>query len=175
MSRYVKGLVQSELERRFEGISDFVVVNTIGVDGVTNNQIRGRLGAKGIKMTVVKNSLMLKALKNLGVENAADVFQGSCTIAVGGDSVVDIAKEIVDIGKKVKVFTVKGAYVDGQCLDADAAKALSKMPNRAELQATVVRIAQTPGINVAGAIAGPAGVIAGCIKTIIEKAEKDAA
>jgi hypothetical protein len=52
---------------------------------------------------------------------------------------------------------------------------VAKMPTKAQLQGTIILIAQTPGAKVAGAIGGPAGVIAGCIKSIIEKAEKDAA
>lgn len=175
MSKYVKGLVQKELEKRFDGLNEFMVVNTVGIDGITNNKLRGILKQKGIDITVVKNSLMVKALENMGVKNSEKLFSGSCTIAYGGDSIVDVAKEIIDWMKKIKALEIKGAYIEGVCLDPRAAMEVSKMPTKAQLQGTIILIAQTPGAKVAGAIAGPAGVIAGCIKSIIEKAEKDAA
>jgi large subunit ribosomal protein L10 len=175
MSYLVKNLVQSEYEKVFSDISEFVVVDLTGVSGVDNNILRGELKKKGIHMTVVKNSLMCMALQKMGMDAACGAFAaGPCTIAYGGDSVVDIAKEVVDWAKKIKAITPKGAYVDGILMSDDGVKELSKMPTRVELQGQVVQIALTPGANIAGALVGPGGVIAGCVKSVIEKLEEAA-
>ena len=175
MSYLVKNLVQNEYEKIFGDVSEFVVVNLTGVSGVDNNILRGELKKKGIHMTVVKNSLMCLALQKLGMDAACGVFAaGPCTVAYGGDSVVDVAKEVVDWSKKIKAITPKGAYVDGMLMAGDGVKELSKMPTRVELQGQVVQLALTPGANVAGALLGPGGVIAGCIESVIEKLEEAA-
>lgn len=176
MSKFVKELIQSELENKItkDNARDFVVVNLMGIGGTANNELRGQLKEKGIKLSVVRNSLFKKALKNNGLDNAAAMFEGPCAIAFGGDSIVDVAKEIVDRSKKIKILQVKGAFVEGDALDAKAAVELSKMPNRTELQGQVVMLVMSPASKIAGALAGPGGVIAGCVKAIADKEDEAA-
>lgn len=175
MSKYVKQLVEDELVKRFEGISEFLIVNTKGVKGTDNNMMRGELCKKDIKLLVVKNALAKRAFFRVGIATAS-LFSGPCTVAYGGDNVVDVAREIVDWSKKIAAIEIKGAWLDGESLNADAALKLSKMPTVRELQGQIVMLAQSPGSRLAGAISSPAGVIAGCIKTIVEKMQdKEAA
>jgi len=177
MGKFIKGLLQKELETTLSDnkVKEFMVISLSGVSGVNNNMLRGSLKKKGIRLTIVKNSIVKRALGNQKLEKAEDLFTGTCAIAYGGDSVVDVAREIVDWAKKVPAITIKGAYLDGTTLDATVAADLSKMPSRPELQGSIVGLMMSPARKIASAITSPASAIAGCLKTIIENGEKSAA
>lgn len=177
MSKYVKQLVQAQLEKKVaeDHIQDFLVICTRGVGGVDNNVMRGELKKKGIRVLMVKNSLFARVLRSRQMEPASSLFSGPCAVVYGGDSIVDVAKEMTGWAKKLPVVEIRGAFVDGLAYDRQAAAQLSQMPSRAELQGRVVSCILSPGARVAGAVMGPAGRIAGCLKSIIEKAETQAA
>jgi ribosomal protein L10 len=177
MSKYIKGLVQKELETLVSesGVRDFVVFSVLGVGGVSSNLMRGDLKAKGLGVFVVKNSLWRKVLQNNDMEAATDLFKGQCVVAYGGDSVVEVARELVYWRKKIKQIEIKGGFVEGTTLDAAGVDSLSMMPSRVELQGEVVTLANSPGSRVASCIVSPASVIAGCVETLIENLEKEAA
>ncbi|MBN1795610.1 MAG: 50S ribosomal protein L10 [Sedimentisphaerales bacterium] len=177
MSKFVKGLIQHELEKKITqgNARDFIILSLMGISGTENNELRSRLKSKGIKLSVVRNSLFKKALKNNGMDEAVKLFEGPCAIAYGGDSIVDIAKEIVDCSKKIKVLQIKNAFLEGAALDEKDAVELSKMPNRAELLGQVLVLVMSPARKIAGCVMGPGGIIAGCIKALADKKEKEAA
>ena len=83
MSKYVKGLLQVEMQQRIadEDIRNFLIVNTKGIAGVDNNVMRGEMLEKGIRLLVTRNSLFKKALRSQSMEGAVDLFEGPCTVA----------------------------------------------------------------------------------------------
>lgn len=171
MSRYIKNMLAKELEGKFASVKEFLVVDMTGIDGITNNQLRGKLSQKGIKLTMVRNAMMRQAAASMGMTAAAGLFAtGCCTIAYGADNAVDLAKELKATAGKTEI-KFRGAYLDGIALDAKAAANLVNMKSRVELQGDIIMLANSPARRLAGAIASPAGRIAGCIKTIAEKAE----
>jgi len=167
MSKPVKTLVRKELISRFEGHTSLAVVGFTGLGAVENNKIRGRLLAKGMRLSVVKNVLAKQAFKELGLEEAGQMLDGPCAVAYGGDSVVDLVRELLDIGKEAPTLTVKAALLDGEIYGSD------RIVEQAI--ATIVTCALSPARNIAGCLIGPASKIAGILKTIEENSEGDPA
>jgi large subunit ribosomal protein L10 len=173
MSKKVKSLIVDEIKTRFADVNELVVVSTRGVGGIESNQLRGALLSKRIHMNMVKNSLAKNAFKAMSKEAVCELLEGPATIVYGGESIVDIVKELTDWAKKIQKIEIRGGYMEGQTLDAAKTAALAKMPSRAELLGMVVMIAQSPGGRVIGAALSPGAAIAGCLKTLIEKKEKE--
>jgi large subunit ribosomal protein L10 len=175
MSKKIKTLIQQELKTRFENVQDCLVISMRGLKGVDNNQLRGDLLGKKIHICVVKNSLAGRAFGELGMGAMKEILTGPCAIAYGGDSIIDLAKALVEWSKKLDPLEIKGGYLEGNVLDSAATVNLSRMPNRQEMNSIVIGQVLWPGGKVAGAIVSPAGKVAGCVKALIEKLTAEAA
>ena len=168
MSKPIKELVRKELVSRFQGITSLAVVGFTGLDATANEQVRARLRDKGIRLTVVKNILARRAFDEIGLAQAGQMLDGPCAIAYGGDNVVSIVRELLDIGKEAPTLTVKAALLEGEIFGAERIDELSKYPTRDEAVATVLTCALSPARKLVGCLMAPAARIAGILKTITQ-------
>ena len=172
MSKPIKQMVRKELAGRFAGVSSVAIVNLAGLDAAMTYEMRGRLAEKDIRITVVKNSLARQAFEDVGLTPAMDLLNGPCAVAWGGDSVVTIVRELLEVHKAAPSLTVKGAVLDGEVFSGEAdVERLSKFPTRDEALGQIVQSALSAGSDLAGALVGPGGQIAGILKVIEEKGE----
>ena len=96
MSKRVKSLITAELQNKFKGAESVVVVDYIGIDSKTTAGIRADLRKKAVKLTVVRNALAAKALETAGLKGAGSLLKGTNAVVYGGESVVDVVKELVE-------------------------------------------------------------------------------
>lgn len=170
MSKPVKELLRKELARRFEGVTSLAVVGFTGIDAVSTHRVRGRLREKDIRLTVVKNSIARQAFDAVGLGQAKDLLDGPCAVAFANDSdavgVVEVVRELLDIGKDVPNLTVKAALLDGEVFGAERIRELSQFPTREEAVRLALACVLSPGAKLAGCLIGPAATIAGLVKAI---------
>jgi large subunit ribosomal protein L10 len=169
MSKPVKEMMRRALRGRFEGLQSLALVDLTGVDATATNAIRGRLRAKDIHVIVVKNSLARQAFREIGLAAAASLLDGPCAVAHGGDSVIEVVRELLDIHKETPALTVKAAVLEGEPFGPERVAELSSYPTRAEAIAKVLSCALAPGRKLAACLRGPGAALAGILKTIEEK------
>ena len=158
MSKYVKELVTRDIKRRLDGVEDAVVVSCVGMDANTTNELRTALQEKDIHMLVVKNSLARRATEGTNVAPAFEGAKGQVSVCWGGSDFISLVKEIVKLDKdsdKYDMFVAGGGVMDGERLDADGLKAVSKWPNREEQISMLVGQILGPGATLNAALLGP--------------------
>ncbi len=170
MSKPVKNLIVSSYARRFEGVDGGVLIDIRGIASNDNNSLRNSLADKQIRVTVVKNSLAKRAWDDTPLAGMTNLLEGSCAVAYGGESVVHIARELIDQAKTYDL-EFKGALMEGQVFQADQVDALSKYPTRDEAQGQVIAVLLAPAAQVIGAAVAAGNQIASILKTIQEKLE----
>jgi len=172
MSKQVKDMLVGEYRKRLEGVESAVLVDIREVDANTNNELRRELKGKDIRVTVLRNSLAKSAFKDCDLALFDPLLTGPSAIVYGGESVINVAREIVDWSKKVKKIQLKGAILDGDLYEGKAGvEALSKFPTREEAQGQIVQLVMSPAQQLVGAMVSPGGNVVGIIKELIEKLE----
>lgn len=174
MSKYVKDLVTRDIKRRLEGVEDAVLVSCVGMDANTTNELRGELEKQDIHMLVVKNSLARRATEGSQLAAAFEGATGQIGVCWGSSDFVSLVKEIVKLDKdkeKFDKFVASGGVMDGERLDADGVRAVSKWPSRQEQISMLVGQILSPGAQLNGALLGPGKMLNSQLKKKGEEAE----
>ncbi|MEL6328510.1 MAG: 50S ribosomal protein L10 [Planctomycetota bacterium] len=173
MSRPVKEMMMRDYKARLGDFEDALVVSLRGIDSNRTNEIRDGLAKKQIRVTVIRNRLFLKEFEGTGLAALAPILNGSNAVAYGAESVVEVAREIVELAKANEEMELKGAVLDGMLFEGEeGVQRLSKFPTRDEAIAQDVTLILSPGRNLLGQVKGPGGRLLGIVKAIEEKLEK---
>ena len=170
MDRAQKEKVVEELGQIFESSGVVVVARYEGLTVAEMQDLRGRARAAGSAVRVAKNRLAKIALEGTAAADMAQYLQGMTVLTYSEDPVA-AAKVVEDFAKANQKFEILGGTMAGTLLDRAGVEAVSKMPSRDELIATIVGMIGAPASSIAGAIGAPASNIASILSTIEEKAE----
>ena len=173
MSKKVKNLITGELKKRFGDIDGVAVISPSGIDGTKNHGIRRKLHEKGLRMTVVKNTLARRATEGTKLQGFDKLLDGPSAVVYGAASIAAIARLLLDEKKTNEKIELRGAFFDGEVYVGDSGmETVSKLPTREEAIASVVGAILGPGRKLAAALKGPGGKLGAILKTIEEKAPK---
>jgi len=152
VAKELKQLIVDELTSRVEGLDRCVVMNFTGVSAEADVEIRARLREQDIDLTVVKNSLMARALKNVGLEAMVGLLDGPCAVVTGGEDVIQLARAVTDLTDANKGMVIRGGYGDGQVLAAEDVRRFTTIPTRPVLIAQLLAAMQGPVRKLAGTL-----------------------
>jgi large subunit ribosomal protein L10 len=133
MSKKVKNLIEKELVTRFSPLDGVAVISPQGIDGTKTNQLRRRLGAKGLKMAVVKNTLARRASEGTKLKGFDKLLDGPSAVIYGKASISSIARMLVEERKNNEKLQLRGVFFDGEIYPGEkGVEQVSKLPTREE-------------------------------------------
>ena len=174
MRKEDKGVIIEQLGEQLKAYPHFYLVDVTGMDAARTSSMRRTCFNNEIKMVVVKNTLLHKALEasNIDFSPLYETLKG--TTAVLFTQVANQpAKMLKDFVKgKETIPALKGAYAEeGFYVGADQLEALCAIKSKSEVIAEIVALLQSPAKNVVSALQSGANTIHGVLKTLGEKAE----
>ncbi len=172
MKKEDKGRIINEIAETIKQYSGFYLVETAGLNAEKTSELRRACFKAGIKLVVVKNKLLHKALENMEGDYSElypalkESTSLMCTNV--GNAPAKLIKGFVKKGDKLPLL--KGAYVEETVyLGADQLDALASIKSKNELIADVVALLQSPAKNVLSALQSGAGKLHGILETLSKK------
>ncbi|MGB0294405.1 MAG: 50S ribosomal protein L10 [Flavobacteriaceae bacterium] len=171
MTREEKAQVVENLTAVLEGTSTVYITDISGLDAGTTADLRRACFKANVKMSVVKNTLLEKAME------ASDKDFGELTTILKGNSSMMIsdtgnapAKLIKDFRKKADRPILKGAFIEEAIYIGDEnLEALVSIKSKEELIADVIALLQSPAKNVVSGLKSGGSKLSGILKTLSEK------
>jgi large subunit ribosomal protein L10 len=139
----------------------------INVPDVT--ELRRQIRATGSEYVVIKNTLALRAFKDVPMGALAEHFSGMTAVAYSKTDIVQLAKVLHTFGKTHPKIKVKAALVEGLPVPATALETLASMPSRAELLGRLVGLLQSPVRRLVVALSTPQRKLAMTISAVAEQ------
>jgi large subunit ribosomal protein L10 len=174
MNREQKAARIEALAAEIDGSQAVFAVDYRGISVAQAAELRSKLREADASFTVVKNSLTERAADQVGAESLKALLSGPTALTfVRGDAAL-AAKAVADQARATQLLPFKGGLMDGEVVDAEQIRAISRLPSREVLYGQLVGIVASPIsglVRTLGALVGGLAVALGQVREKKESGE----
>jgi large subunit ribosomal protein L10 len=166
-----KQVIINNLQEQLDSYNHFYLADISGLNAEDTSDLRRLCFKQDVKLVVVKNTLLRKALENSekNTEELYDALKGNTSVMFTENGNVP-AKLIKDFAKKHDKPVLKAAFVEESVyVGADQLEVLIAVKSKNELIADVVALLQSPMKTVIGQLQSGGNIIHGVLDTLKEK------
>jgi len=136
-----------ELTDRFKQAQFAVLTDYCGLTVAQLTELRRTLRESQAEMKVVKNTLAQLAIQDTELKILKDYFSGTVAAITSSGDPVGPSKVLVKFAKDIEKFKVKVGFLSGKLLSQKEIEALSKLPSREQMLATLLGSMKAPVQN----------------------------
>jgi large subunit ribosomal protein L10 len=139
MERAQKEQVLGEIKEAWKNVASIIIADYKGITVPVVTAMRDDFRKNGCHYRVIKNSLVKIAVKGSKMEPLTQLMTGTTAVIwTTGEAPQPPAKIALKWAKDEPKFQIKGGYYEGQLLDKAGIQALSTMPGKPEIQASML-------------------------------------
>jgi len=138
MDRAAKSEILGDIKEEFANVQSVIVAHYAGVTVPKVTAIRDDFRKAGCHYKVIKNTLVKIAVKGSALEPLSALMAGPTAIMWSNESAQEPAKLALKWAKDEPKFLIQGGFFDGKVLDVKGVDALSKLPGKNELRASLL-------------------------------------
>jgi large subunit ribosomal protein L10 len=169
LNRDEKAAAVEEIAGQIEAAESIFAIDYRGISVPQAAELRAKLREADASFRVVKNRLTKLAAEKAGREQLTELLDGPTALTfVRGDMAL-AAKAIMTLDRQWEVLEFKGGLVDGEVLDAEEFKVISRLPGRDALNAQLAGVVASP---LTGLVRGLSSMISGLASQLQQIADQ---
>lgn len=173
MRRDEKTDIINSLAETLKEYSHFYLTDTAQLNAADTSDLRRKCFENQIKLVVVKNTLLKRALEQAGLEcgELFHVLKGSTAVMFSNNGNTP-AKMIKEFRRSHPKPLIKGAYIEESVyVGENLLETLVALKSREELIGDIIMLLQSPAKNVISALQSGGSTIHGVLETLSQKEE----
>jgi large subunit ribosomal protein L10 len=173
MTREEKSQVIENLTTVLTDNNIIYLADISGLNAVHTSDLRRECHKQNVKLSVVKNTLLAKAMENVDKDfgELPNTLKGNTSIMISetGNAPAKVIKSFRKKAKQEKPL-LKGAFVEEAIyVGDDQLETLVNIKSKEELIGDIITLLQSPAKNVISALQSGGNKLSGIIKTLSEK------
>jgi large subunit ribosomal protein L10 len=171
MNREQKAVAIEQIASNIDESHAIFAVDYRGISVPQVAELRAKLRDADATFTVVKNSLTERAADQAGAEALKEYLAGPTALTFVRGDVATAAKAIADYAKATQLLPFKGGLMDGDVLDVEQLRSLSRLPSRDVLYGQLVGVVASPVGGLVRSLAALVGGLASALGQVQQKKE----
>lgn len=171
MTKEEKVLEIESLTTRLKDVKNLYITDIAGLNALETSNLRRMCFKAGIKLSVVKNTLLERAMTSSGKDfgELKDLLKGNTSLMFS-ESGNGPAKIIKDFRKKSDKPILKGAFIEETVyIGDDQINQLVALKSKEEVIGDIISLLQSPAKNLISALKSGGGKISGILKSLSER------
>ena len=131
-----------------------IVVDYRGLTVAEVTDLRKQLRDAGVKMSVIKNKILDRAVEGTDYEDLKSTFVGPTAVVYTADAedITEPARIVSKYEDDIDALSIKGGMLEGKVASQEEIKKLAAIPGREGLLSMLVSVLQAPVRNFAYAV-----------------------
>lgn len=171
MTKEEKVLEIESLTTRLKDVKNLYITDIAGLNALETSNLRRMCFKAGIKLSVVKNTLLERAMTSSGKDfgELKDLLKGNTSLMFS-ESGNGPAKVIKDFRKKSDKPILKGAFIEETVyIGDDQINQLVALKSKEEVIGDIISLLQSPAKNLISALKSGGGKVSGILKSLSER------
>jgi len=171
MRKEEKSDIINSLAEKLKEYSHFYLTDTAELNAADTSDLRRKCFENQIKLVVVKNTLLKRALEQTGLDygELIPVLKGSTAVMFSNNGNTP-AKMIREYRKSHPKPLIKGAFVEESIyVGENLIETLASLKSKEELIGDIIALLQSPAKNVISALQSGGSTIHGVLETLSKK------